>query len=115
MPIQGSADNENLRRDVERLVLELREAQRDIAVVSGIAASDPFVGQIIIEAGITDDPPSGWLVCAGAAVSRSTYASLFAKVGTVFGVGDGSTTFNLPTIAAAVANTRYVIYTGVTT
>lgn len=40
--------------------------------------------------------PPGWLKCNGAAVSRSTYADLFAKVGTTFGVGNGSTTFNLP-------------------
>jgi len=40
--------------------------------------------------------PSGWLECNGAAVSRSTYASLFSAIGTAFGEGDGSTTFNLP-------------------
>lgn len=40
--------------------------------------------------------PTGWLECDGAAVSRTTYASLFAAIGTTFGVGDGSTTFNLP-------------------
>ena len=40
--------------------------------------------------------PTGWLECDGSAVSRTTYSSLFAIVGTTFGVGDGSTTFNLP-------------------
>lgn len=40
--------------------------------------------------------PGGWLECDGSAVSRTTYAELFANIGTVFGVGDGSTTFNLP-------------------
>lgn len=40
--------------------------------------------------------PTGWLLCNGSAVSRTTYADLFAIVGTSFGVGDGSTTFNLP-------------------
>jgi microcystin-dependent protein len=40
--------------------------------------------------------PSGWLICDGAAVSRTTYADLFAVTGTFFGVGDGSTTFNVP-------------------
>lgn len=40
--------------------------------------------------------PSGWLLCNGAAVSRSVYAALFAAIGTTFGAGDGSTTFNLP-------------------
>lgn len=41
-------------------------------------------------------PPSGWLKRNGAAVSRTTYARLFAVIGTTFGAGDGSTTFNLP-------------------
>jgi phage-related tail fiber protein len=40
--------------------------------------------------------PFGWLKANGAAVSRTTYAALFAAIGTTFGVGDGSTTFNLP-------------------
>ncbi|MDD3593026.1 MAG: phage tail protein [Candidatus Gastranaerophilales bacterium] len=40
--------------------------------------------------------PSGWLICNGAAVSRTTYADLFTAIGTAFGNGDGSTTFNLP-------------------
>lgn len=40
--------------------------------------------------------PNGWLVCDGAAVSRTTYAALFAIIGTTWGAGDGSTTFNLP-------------------
>lgn len=40
--------------------------------------------------------PSGWLHCNGAAVSRTTHAALFAAIGTRFGAGDGSTTFNLP-------------------
>lgn len=40
--------------------------------------------------------PSGWLECDGAAVSRTTYAALFAVIGTTFGAGDGASTFNLP-------------------
>ena len=44
----------------------------------------------------TGTAPTGWLLCNGAAVSRTTYATLFALVGTTFGVGDGTTTFNLP-------------------
>ena len=41
-------------------------------------------------------PPTGWRECNGAAISRSTYATLFAAIGGTFGNGNGSTTFNIP-------------------
>lgn len=44
----------------------------------------------------TASAPTGYLLCDGTAVSRTTYATLFALFGTTFGTGDGSTTFNLP-------------------
>lgn len=44
--------------------------------------------------------PTGWLLCDGSAVSRTTYADLFSVCGTTFGAGDGSTTFNLPDMRA---------------
>jgi microcystin-dependent protein len=52
------------------------------------------IGEVIMYAGST--APYGYLVCNGAAVSRSTYAALFALCGTSFGQGNGTTTFNLP-------------------
>jgi phage-related tail fiber protein len=45
--------------------------------------------------------PAGWLECNGAAISRTTYAALFAAIGGYWGVGDGSTTFNLPDFRGA--------------
>jgi microcystin-dependent protein len=60
--------------------------------------------------------PTGFLECDGAAVSRSTYAALFAVVSTTYGVGDGSTTFNLPDLTDRVAcgksNTKNFASTG---
>lgn len=58
------------------------------------ARADNRVGEIVYFARNT--APTGWLKSNGAAVSRTTYAALFAKIGTTFGAGDGSTTFNLP-------------------
>lgn len=52
------------------------------------------VGSVTDFAGST--APTGWLMCYGQAVSRTTYADLFTAIGTAFGTGDGSTTFNLP-------------------
>lgn len=47
-------------------------------------------------AGNNTNVPTGWLLCDGTAVSRTTYASLYALVGDAFGAGNGTTTFNLP-------------------
>jgi microcystin-dependent protein len=46
--------------------------------------------------------PSGWLYCDGAAISRTTYSALFTAIGTTYGTGDGSTTFNLPNFKGSV-------------
>ncbi len=51
-------------------------------------------GSLIDYAGTVE--PSGWLLCDGRAVSRTVYASLFSALGTAYGTGDGSTTFNIP-------------------
>jgi microcystin-dependent protein len=53
-----------------------------------------MTGEVAMFAGPT--APAGWLECDGTAVSRTTYSALFAIIGTTYGVGDGSTTFNLP-------------------
>jgi microcystin-dependent protein len=47
--------------------------------------------------------PTGWLICNGSAVSRTTFSSLFSAIGTTYGVGDGSTTFNIPNMINNVA------------
>jgi microcystin-dependent protein len=58
------------------------------------AAISPFTGSMLMWP--TATPPAGFLLCNGQTASRATYAALFAIVGTLFGVGDGSTTFTLP-------------------
>lgn len=54
------------------------------------------VGVILPYGGST--APTGWLFSNGGAISRTTYANLFAVIGTTYGAGDGSTTFNLPNL-----------------
>lgn len=63
-----------------------------VALVGGGAALPP--GVILPYGGTV--APAGFLMCDGSAVSRTTYAALFNAIGTNFGPGDGSTTFNLP-------------------
>lgn len=67
----------------------LKVKQAIIAQVQGVPTGTilPFAGNTI---------PSGFLACNGAAVSRTTYAALFSAIGTTYGGGDGSSTFNVP-------------------
>lgn len=70
-----------------------------LSLVASASASD---AGIAITGEIKDfamaSPPTGYLVCDGSAVSRSSYSNLFAAIGTIWGNGDGSTTFNLPNL-----------------
>lgn len=59
------------------------------------------VGSVMMWA--ASSPPSDWLICNGTAISRTLYANLFSVIGTTYGVGDGSTTFNIPNLAGRVA------------
>ena len=64
------------------------------------AQSDPPVGAVLDYAG--SSAPAGYLLAYGQAISRTTYADLFDVIGTTYGVGDGSTTFNLPDLRGRV-------------
>jgi hypothetical protein len=59
--------------------------------------------------------PEGYLLCDGSAISRSTYARLFGVISTTFGVGDGTTTFNIPNFTGAfLRGNGSRIFSGVT-
>jgi len=65
------------------------------AIVNNILNAAP-IGASYDFAGAAGEIPVGWMQEDGTAISRATYSKAFAVMGTVFGVGDGSTTFNLP-------------------
>lgn len=75
---------------VKQQVAQIQDLLKFIIPIGGII---PFYGT---------DQPEGWLTCNGQAVSRSTYAALFAVIGTRSGAGNGSTTFNVPDIRGQV-------------
>lgn len=68
--------------------------------VSGSVSDNFPVGSIISYGGF--ELPNNWLVCDGSEVSRTTYAELFANIGTNYGEGDGETTFNLPNMKGRI-------------
>jgi len=72
-------------------ILNLRLSQ--LADVADNQPSLP-IGTVLATARVT--APDGWLLCNGSAVSRSLYSALFGVIGTTYGIGDGSLTFNLP-------------------
>lgn len=70
------------------------------AYVDAQVGATPPIGSMLMFAGAA--APTNYLLCQGQAVSRVTYASLFAVLGTSYGVGDGSSTFNLPDMRGRV-------------
>lgn len=84
--------------DASAGVLKMRNAANTAWVAIGLLGVPNFghilPGAVVYHA--KSAAPAGYLKANGAAVSRTTYADLFAEIGTTFGAGDGSTTFNLP-------------------
>lgn len=74
----------------------------DGAVTAGKLGANAAVPAGLISPFGGSSAPSGWLLCDGTAVSRTTYAALFAVLSTSYGAGDGSTTFNVPNLKGNV-------------
>ena len=91
IPVNNGLTNINLNADM----------------VDGYHSTDivPIGGIIMYAGGSTTDPAptlNNFLYCDGSAISRTTFATLFNKIGTTFGVGNGTTTFNIPNFKAVV-------------
>ena len=71
------------------------------AATAGLAYAQVIPVGVVLPTAASGSAPTGFLLCNGSAVSRSTYAALFAAIGTAYGVGDGSTTFNVPNMAVS--------------
>src|SRR5690348_11650824 len=102
--------------ELEHLVAQLRGfLSQSFDDDGSLIVADPNlavvpVGGVTSFAGTT--PPSGWLLCDGRQVSRATYRSLFLAIGTTYGAGDGSTTFNIPDLRGRFPLTKAATGTG---
>lgn len=76
---------------------------QDLTVTNGMLAADARIPAGVMTDFLGASAPTGWLLCHGQAVSRTTYADLFTAIGTAYGSGDGSTTFNLPDLRGRTA------------
>lgn len=90
----GSALKAGLTTGATGSVLTAQGAGNMPAWASPASAASVPVGTVCSYAGAS--APSGWLLCFGQAINRTTYSALFSVISTAYGVGDGSTTFNLP-------------------
>lgn len=79
---------------VEGATTKILTATERTNISNATAFRSSVIGAVMDFAGTS--APTGWLFCYGQAISRSTYSALFGVIGTTFGSGDGSTTFNLP-------------------
>lgn len=87
---------ENLCHVIEAAGIELAKGNYTQLYDALVALSASAVPAGTMAPFAANTPPSGWLKCNGAAISRTTYAALFAKIGTTWGAGNGTTTFNVP-------------------
>lgn len=93
---QGITSNELAANAVKTIAIE------DGAVTQAKASNMLIpAGTVLPFAGVYAGLPAGWLYCNGQAVSRITYSGLFAMISTLYGAGDGSTTFNIPDLRGA--------------
>lgn len=83
-----------LQAAVTALQASVASLQASVTALQTADAALTPVGAVV--SWTTATAPAGWLFCYGQAINRTTYAALFAAIGMTFGVGDGSTTFNLP-------------------
>lgn len=97
----ASQSEVNTGVDTSRAVTPATLATRLTALTTSITSNTAPSGAVSMFA--ANAAPSGWLECNGAAVSRTTYAALFTAIGTTWGVGNGSTTFNLPDLRGEFA------------
>lgn len=90
------ADDDEFRgQDSEALFAGKRYKWSTLVTAMQASLINPTpIGGVIEFAGTS--APTGWLLCYGQVVSRTTYAALFGVIGTVYGAGDGTTTFNVP-------------------
>lgn len=85
----------------------INSALGDIQILSYPIAYSPPPGTILYNT--VNYVPTGYLACDGSEVSRTDYAVLFNMIGTIYGAGNGETTFNLPNLTLQLPTYRYII------
>lgn len=96
--LQAIADSIRAKKGTQAAI-EVEDFSAEILSIPSGGGGNP-AGIIMTYGG--SSAPLGYLICDGSAVSRTTYATLFAVIGTTYGAGDGSTTFNIPNLSGKV-------------
>jgi hypothetical protein len=109
-----SVGNSTQQRTITNVALGVNPT--DAANMSQLAGAGVPISTLALFAGFAvgespSAPPPGWLLTDGSPVDRTTYANLFAVIGTAFGAGDGSTTFNLPNVGVGMGNSSVGAFT----
>lgn len=108
----AAASEQNAKKSEENASQSAQDAEQAKNEAQAAARRLP-AGIILPFAGLQSKQPQYTLFCDGSEVSRTTYADLFDRIGTTFGAGDGSTTFNLPDLVTTIDGTgdgNYIRY-----
>lgn len=100
MTLASATPNISLSRNGVGIMCDYDETLGGLLQIGGEPYGAGAVGSVTMYAG--DTAPTGYLFCDGTAISRTTYSDLFSVIGTTYGTGDGSTTFNLPNLKGKV-------------
>lgn len=113
-----TAQNDAYTGSIGELTMDTEKVE--VRIHDGTTQGGKTIGSDLVLVGIVapfagTTAPTGWLKCDGSAISRTTYADLFAAIGTTYGAGDGSTTFNLPNLTGRVPLGMDASYVGQST
>jgi microcystin-dependent protein len=113
----GAIDADKLSAEISAQLGVADGSVTTAKIVDNAVTTAKLAGEARIPAGAVMDfagatPPDGWLLCGGQAVSRTTFANLYAAIGLVWGAGDGISTFNVPDLRGYVVAGKDDMATG---
>lgn len=109
-PPNFQPEPQNVSKEAKAVARDVEQLRDEVATQAASGATLPIGGIMLF--GASQNPGAKWRACDGAELSRFDYPEFFTEAGEDYGPGDGSTTINLPTLAAPDPSVAYWVYIG---